>query len=267
MPGTTSVDAMAAGENDTAIIRLLLVFENRVFGEALAVRLRHEPRVAIGAVVASVDQAGAAVAGHDIHVVVADVHSGRDAAALTRLGLPGKSPPVVLIASTEGEGSVVEAMRAGVRAWVPRSESTEQLLKVIIGVFHGETWLPPRLLTAVLGSYSERARTLTAHQRAMNALTARERDVLAAMAEGCSRAEIATRLFLSPNTVRSHAQSILRKLGVNSSLAAVAIARRAGQVDDRAPDAVDTPASVGRNGPPDVAPVTPAADSAKDSPT
>jgi DNA-binding NarL/FixJ family response regulator len=59
-------------------------------------------------------------------------------------------------------------------------------------------------------------------------LTARERDVLTAMVAGQSREEIADQLEISANTVRTHMQNILSKLGVHSSLAAVAVARRAG---------------------------------------
>ena len=73
------------------------------------------------------------------------------------------------------------------------------------------------------------ARTLrerVAAEETLSKLTAREIEVLACMADGLGRAEIAERLYLSPNTVRTHMQSILGKLGVHSSLAAVALGRR-----------------------------------------
>jgi DNA-binding NarL/FixJ family response regulator len=56
------------------------------------------------------------------------------------------------------------------------------------------------------------------------ALTTREREVLAHMADGAGRKEVAERLQLSPNTVRSHMQSLMGKLGAHSALEAVALA-------------------------------------------
>ena len=61
-----------------------------------------------------------------------------------------------------------------------------------------------------------------------DALTRREREVLVCLAEGLTRPEAAARLRMSPNTVRTHVQSTLAKLGVSSSLAAVALLRSAG---------------------------------------
>jgi two-component system NarL family response regulator len=62
----------------------------------------------------------------------------------------------------------------------------------------------------------------------MAGLTAREREVLQCMVEGLSRAEIAMRMRVSVNTVRTHAQNLLGKLGTHSVLESVAVALRSG---------------------------------------
>jgi DNA-binding NarL/FixJ family response regulator len=64
-------------------------------------------------------------------------------------------------------------------------------------------------------------------QTLLGRLTPREREVLSCLAEGLTRPEVAMRLRMSTNTVRTHVQSILSKLGVSSSLAAVALQRSA----------------------------------------
>ena len=69
-------------------------------------------------------------------------------------------------------------------------------------------------------------------------LTARELDVLRCLIEGLSRNEIGALLHVSPNTVRTHIQSILHKLNVHSALTAVAFARRAGVVGLREDEVV-----------------------------
>ncbi|MGH6654281.1 MAG: response regulator transcription factor [Actinocrinis sp.] len=61
----------------------------------------------------------------------------------------------------------------------------------------------------------------------LSTLTRREREVLAGMAEGLCRADIAARLCVSPHTVRTHVRNILAKLGARSTLEAVAVLRRA----------------------------------------
>lgn len=68
----------------------------------------------------------------------------------------------------------------------------------------------------------------TESERLVESLTPREREVLRCMVAGLGRKAVAERLFLSPHTVRTHMQNVLGKLGVHSTLAAVALARRAG---------------------------------------
>ena len=77
-------------------------------------------------------------------------------------------------------------------------------------------------------SLSRGQHTTVEHVQGIRELTSRELEVLACLVEGMSRTEIGLLLHVSPNTVRTHVQSILHKLKVHSALAAVAIARRAG---------------------------------------
>jgi DNA-binding CsgD family transcriptional regulator len=83
----------------------------------------------------------------------------------------------------------------------------------------------PRLLPTRTG-FRQRHQPDSPPADPLAALTLREREVLACMVGGLSRAEIATRLSLSAHTVRSHARNILAKLGVHSTLEAAALVRR-----------------------------------------
>ncbi len=91
-----------------------------------------------------------------------------------------------------------------------------------------ETHLPPALLTGVLRELTATRKHRTESQQLVESLTPREREVLRCMVAGLGRKAVAERLFLSPHTVRTHMQNVLGKLGVHSTLAAVALARRAG---------------------------------------
>jgi DNA-binding NarL/FixJ family response regulator len=116
----------------------------------------------------------------------------------------------------------------GFRGWVPKDVGIGSLLDVIHGVVRGHTCIPPLLLTSLLHNLLTEEEETRAAERPLSSLTVREREVLRAMSSGANRMQIAELLAISPNTVRTHAQSILTKLEVHTSLAAVMIARRAG---------------------------------------
>jgi DNA-binding NarL/FixJ family response regulator len=121
---------------------------------------------------------------------------------------------------------VVAVVRNGARAWLPKTVDIHHLVEVIRGVHRGHGWIPPELLGHVL-------RELTSAQPpagmdALSGLTVRERDVLQCAVDGLTRAQAARRLCLSPNTVRTHTQNMLSKLGMHSTLEAVSLALRSG---------------------------------------
>ena len=98
-------------------------------------------------------------------------------------------------------------------------------LRVIRGVARGETWLPPAELGQVLRLAFREKENQRDGDRCSPTLTPREREVLALLAEGAGRREVAQRMYLSANTVRTHVQNLLAKLGVHSTLEAVALIR------------------------------------------
>jgi DNA-binding NarL/FixJ family response regulator len=120
---------------------------------------------------------------------------------------------------------IVAAVRAGAAAWIRKDESIDHLLSVIRGVVRGESWLPPRELGVVLHMLIENQEHRRDSDDLLAALTPRERDVLYLLVEGAGRNEVAKRLQLSANTVRTHLQSIMSKFGVHSTLEVVALAR------------------------------------------
>ncbi|QHC20674.1 response regulator transcription factor [Streptomyces sp. GS7] len=134
----------------------------------------------------------------------------------------------VVLADRDDPRRAASALLAGASGWVAKDCSLSRLLAVIRGVLRDETHLPPALLTGVLRELTAARRHRTESERLVESLTPREREVLRCMVAGLGRKAVAERLFLSPHTVRTHMQNVLGKLGVHSTLAAVALARRAG---------------------------------------
>lgn len=134
----------------------------------------------------------------------------------------------VVLAERDDPRRAAAALQAGASGWIAKDCSLSRLLTVIRGVLKDETHLAPALLTGVLRELTATRRHRTESERLVESLTPREREVLRCMVAGLGRKAVAERLYLSPHTVRTHMQNVLGKLGVHSTLAAVALARRAG---------------------------------------
>jgi DNA-binding NarL/FixJ family response regulator len=208
-----------------ARISTLVVDRQRTFAEAVAAWLQMESDVEVVGVAQSVPSARRILAAHRVDVILLDAEMPGGDDLLGRVDTPVRAPPphvIMLSGSAEAE-RILNAVRAGAAGWVRKGESIGHLRRVVSGVARGETWVPPSELGRVFQLLFDQQNGNGADDR-LAVLTAREREVLAHMADGAGRKVIAERLHLSPNTVRSHMQSMMRKLGVHSALEAVALA-------------------------------------------
>lgn len=167
------------------------------------------------------------ITGRHADVVLLDADLTDDAANALCGQLAGPPEPsrVIMLSDSSEPERITAAIRAGASAWVRRDQSFEHLLRVVHGTVRGETWLPPAETGAVLQMMM---RAQDQRQRAdmlLAALTPREREILAYIADGAGRSDVAERLHLSANTVRTHLQNLMAKLGVHSTLEAVALTR------------------------------------------
>ncbi|RYP87278.1 response regulator transcription factor [Nocardioides guangzhouensis] len=214
-------------------VRVAVVDDHQVFADALAERLAAEPDLEVQGTAASGAQAVALLDEQEVDVVTLDlvlgVEDGLDVARELAQRNPGLG--MVVVTGADADVRCLEAVRIGVRGWVSKLEGTATLVDAVRGVARGETHLPPGLLSDVLTGLTVLADGAGSADEAVVArLSQRELDVLRCLVDGRSRREIGEILGVSPNTVRTHVQSILGKFGVHSALTAVAIARRAGVV-------------------------------------
>jgi two-component system nitrate/nitrite response regulator NarL len=214
---------------------VLIVEDHVLLAESLAVALRLRDFDEVDVVdVAGLDDAAilARVEGAAPDVVLVDLHLGDD-----RLSLPLIAPiiergPVVLVLTASADRVLLaRCLEAGAVGVFGKAQAFDDLATGLVDAMLGRATMHPAARDELLAELDEHRRRADHLDRLFAQLTERERDVFAAIIDGRNADEIAARQFVSVATVRSHIRSILEKLGVNSQLAAVALARRTGWPD------------------------------------
>jgi len=163
----------------------------------------------------------------DVAIIDLSVSDGEGMHLVHRVRGLRDAPPLVVLSARSATDVAVASVRAGARAFVPKSARAQDVVDAAEAVVAGGGWMPDDLLGDVLASLLE-PKAPTEWEALVQGLTRREREVLDLMVEGFARPSIARYLDISLNTVRSHTKNILAKLGVHSSLEAVSVALRAG---------------------------------------
>ncbi len=165
-------------------------------------------------------------------VVVMDVRMPRlDGVGATREIVSWPRRPRVLVLTTFDLDEIVDdALDAGADGFLLKRATPEQLVDGIRTVFAGDALVAPAVTRRLLLAHARRRPADRERLQLAAHLTEREADILRALAEGLSNAEIAARLWLSQETVKTHVSSILGKLGVRDRTQAVVWAYRTGFV-------------------------------------
>ncbi len=211
------------------MIRLLLVDDHAIVRSGLRTLLKAEADIEI------VGEAGTAREALEL------VGQARPEVVLMDIGLPDQSgieatravkrewPRVAVVALTihEDEEYFFQMLQAGASGYVPKRAAPEELITAVRTAAAGEIYLYPSLAKLLVRDYLHGAREAAAPD-ALGALTEREREVLAYLADGASNQEIAEALFISPKTVARHRENLMRKLNLHSRADLVKYAIRKG---------------------------------------
>jgi len=194
--------------------RVLIVDDHQLF--RAGVRAELEPLLEIAGEASGVEEAVTAIGQHAPDVVLLDVHmpNGGGIEVIRRTAAGIASPPCFLALSvSDAAEDVIAVIRAGARGYVTKNISGEELAEAVRRVHDGDAVFSPRLAGFVLDAFAGPA---PQPQSELDALTAREREVLQHIARGYMYKEIALRLEISPKTVEAHVSSVLRKLQLSS---------------------------------------------------
>jgi DNA-binding NarL/FixJ family response regulator len=225
------------------VLRVLLIVRLRTLGDVVAHALGDQPDLEVVVSVPTGVLDPSMLDGDDVDVAVVACDVARDlAASLPAAQRWNGTPRVVILAGLDDADGATELFRRGAAGWVEPGASMSDLAETVRAAGRGETRMPPRLLTRVLTELSERPRWTDGRHERVARLTDREEQIIRMIALGMGRRDIAASLHLSPNTVRTHVQSVLNRLEVHSTLAAVALVRSV--VGDRAAASHQPPADV-----------------------
>jgi two-component system nitrate/nitrite response regulator NarL len=216
-------------------IRVLVVDDHEMFSDALSLLLDRQPELELVGAVG--DAEGALERARELQpdVVLMDLDlPGMDGVEATRrMRDVAPNAKVVIVTAMSSPALITSALAAGACGYVQKTRAVDDLLEVVRRAAAGEIVMPASDLQLVLEQLRGGESPHPIAGIALGRLTARETEILRALAAGEATSSIATTLGISPLTVQSHVKSILAKLGVHSKIEAVTLAWRHGIADVR----------------------------------
>ena len=201
-------------------IQILLVEDNRLLRDGLTAMLKTQKEFKVVTSRAT-SEAVAQAKKTKPDVIILDL-GFRNSTSTRLLRLFTENAPdarVVGIALVPVQEELVQYVEAGVRGFVLKDATFNDLVKTIRSVARGSNVLPPPLATSLFAEIVEHAtRGRKGNPFSSVRMTSREREVIALIAEGLSNKNIALRLHLATDTVKSHVHNILEKLALHSRL-------------------------------------------------
>ena len=210
------------------LIRVLIVDDHDVLGSSLAHTLGHEDDIVAVGVAGTLARARELIATTTPDVVLLDhrLPDGNGVDAIRELRELRPSVQVVVLTASPAEQVMLAAIQAGASGFLSKTRSLAEVTGAVRAAAAGEAVISPEMLARLL------PRMQRGHANGQTALTEREREVLALLAEGLTNAAIAEQLVVSVHTVRNHVSNLSAKLGARSKLEALSIAMRDGLLPD-----------------------------------
>jgi DNA-binding NarL/FixJ family response regulator len=202
--------------------------DHRMMREALAAYLSMQPEIASVQLAEDGDEA-IRLARRGGDVLVLDLVLGNGPSALDVLEAVNNlrlEIPVLVLTGAPDVDDVAPALSMGALGFCQKSARPETLLRSVLQVAARQAVIPTGAVAPLLARLRQEQHAAREAGAVLSRLTAREREVLRYLSDGLNRTEIARRMQLSSNTVRTHLRNLMDKLDVNTQLAAAARGRQ-----------------------------------------
>jgi DNA-binding NarL/FixJ family response regulator len=156
-------------------------------------------------------------------VCLLDIHMpGNGIAAAEEISKSVPDCAIVMLTYSRDDDDLFDSLRAGARGYLLKDMDPDRIGAALRGVLAGEAALPRSLVSKVLEEFEGRSRRkLFMRAQRPTQLTSREWEIMELLREGMSTEDVATRLFVTPGTVRVHVSSVLKKLRVGDRASAI----------------------------------------------
>ena len=214
-------------------VRIVVADDHEVVRSGFAELLDTQPDFAVVGTAADGRQAVQISRERDPDVVLMDIRMpGMDGIEATRqLAGDGPGGPRVLVLTTfDLDEYVYDALRAGASGFLLKDVTAERLIEAVRVIAAGDALLAPGVTRRLISEFAQRPAVRPQPVPALGELTPRETEVLGLVAEGLSNPEIAGRLVVTEETVKTHVSRVLNKLGLRDRTQAVVAAYESGLV-------------------------------------
>jgi DNA-binding NarL/FixJ family response regulator len=199
-------------------IRILCVEDHPVFREGLSTIISSQQDMALVGLAGNAEEAIAEFRSKRPDITLMDYRlQGADGVDIL-IAIRGEFPQarIIMLTTSDGDGEIQRAMRAGASGYVLKSMPKDELLAVIRSVHVGKRHIPPEVAARLAEHMGE------------DSLTSRELEVLRLVRDGYRNKQIADQLTIAETTVNFHMKNLVDKLGANDRTHAVTIAVRRG---------------------------------------
>jgi len=211
-------------------LKILLVEDDELFRLGLSVRLQKEPDLTIIAEAEDGETAVELAERHPIDLVILDVGlpgiGGIEACRQLKQQQPNL--PVLVLTSRNQPALIARLVEAGAQGYCLKGVAAETLILAIRSVAAGASWWDSTATAEIRAALQV---PVSRQAEVSNPLTRREQEILALIAVGTTNSQIATRLYITPGTVRVHVHTILHKLGVSDRTQAARLAMERQLID------------------------------------